>query len=58
MAHAIPVPRPSALVDHHAVDLERKYTDGWGVRVALPGLADLLGLQPPGLLIHALPAAA
>jgi hypothetical protein len=27
------VPLPSALVDHHAVDLERKYTDGWGVKV-------------------------
>lgn len=33
MTHAIPVPLPSALVDHHAVDLERKYTDGWGVKV-------------------------
>ncbi len=32
MTHAIPVPLPSALVDHHAIDLERKY-DGWGVRV-------------------------
>jgi hypothetical protein len=26
------VPLPSALVDHYAVDLERKYTDGWGVK--------------------------
>ncbi|WP_331726312.1 hypothetical protein [Streptomyces sp. NBC_00470] len=33
MNHAIPVPLPSALVEHHAIDLERKYTDGWGVRV-------------------------
>ncbi|MFF0887119.1 hypothetical protein [Streptomyces sp. NPDC003456] len=33
MIHAIPVPLPSALVEHHAIDLERKYTDGWGVRV-------------------------
>ncbi|MFI6858131.1 hypothetical protein [Streptomyces sp. NPDC050416] len=31
MTHAIPVPLPSALVEHHAVDLGRKYTDGWGV---------------------------
>ncbi|RPF30407.1 hypothetical protein [Streptomyces sp. TLI_185] len=34
MTHAIPVPLPSALVDHHAVDLERSYTDGWGMTVA------------------------
>ncbi|MER5302878.1 hypothetical protein ABT039_25935 [Streptomyces lasiicapitis] len=33
MTYAIPVPLPSALVDHHAVDLERNYSDGWGVRV-------------------------
>ncbi|CAL9645380.1 hypothetical protein [Streptomyces sp. enrichment culture] len=33
MTHAIPVPLPSALVEHHAIDLERKYTDGWGVKV-------------------------
>lgn len=33
MTHAIPVPLPSALVDHHAVDLERRYTDGWGLKV-------------------------
>ncbi|MGN9846785.1 hypothetical protein ACTMTI_52670 [Nonomuraea sp. H19] len=33
MTHAIPVPLPSPLVDHHAIDLERKYTDGWGVKV-------------------------
>jgi len=33
MTHAIPVPLPSALVDHHELDLERTYTDGWGVKV-------------------------
>ncbi|MGP3777177.1 hypothetical protein ACTWJ8_40715 (plasmid) [Streptomyces sp. SDT5-1] len=33
MTHAIPVPLPSALVDHHAIDLERKYSDGWGMKV-------------------------
>ncbi|MFC7844282.1 hypothetical protein [Streptomyces sp. NPDC057382] len=33
MIQAIPVPLPSALVEHHAIDLQRKYTDGWGVRV-------------------------
>ncbi|MGW1169107.1 hypothetical protein [Streptomyces sp. NPDC002550] len=33
MTHAIPVTLPSALVDHHAVDLERKYSSGWGLRV-------------------------
>jgi hypothetical protein len=33
MNHAIPVPLPSALIDHHAVDLEREYTNGWGVEV-------------------------
>ncbi|MFD6658327.1 hypothetical protein ACFWEB_24690 [Streptomyces parvus] len=33
MTHAIPVSLPSALVEHHAVDLERKYTAGWGMKV-------------------------
>jgi hypothetical protein len=38
MIHAIPVSLPSALVDHHAIDLERKYTDGWGVTLNEPRL--------------------
>ncbi|MEV5986190.1 hypothetical protein AB0L85_14345 [Streptomyces sp. NPDC052051] len=29
----MPIPLPSALVDHHAIDLERKYSDGWGLTV-------------------------
>ncbi|KUM94291.1 hypothetical protein AQI95_43595 [Streptomyces yokosukanensis] len=33
MTHAIPVLLPSALVNHHAIDLERRYTDGWGLKV-------------------------
>ncbi|MEV3858116.1 hypothetical protein AB0J38_27770 [Streptomyces sp. NPDC050095] len=33
MTYAMPVPLPSALVEHHAIDLERKYTDGWGMTV-------------------------
>lgn len=33
MNTAIPVSLPSAFVDHHAVDLERKYSDGWGLLV-------------------------
>lgn len=33
MTHAIPVPLPSALIDHHAVDLGRKPTSGWGMNV-------------------------
>ncbi|MCN9242368.1 hypothetical protein NGF19_16475 [Streptomyces sp. RY43-2] len=33
MIHAMPVPLPSALVEHHAIDLERNYSDGWGLTV-------------------------
>ncbi|MDI3405565.1 hypothetical protein [Streptomyces cavernicola] len=33
MTYAIPVPLPSALVEHHAIDLDRKYTQGWGMHV-------------------------
>ncbi|MDQ8706144.1 hypothetical protein RCO28_27280 [Streptomyces sp. LHD-70] len=33
MTYAIPVPLPSALVEHHAIDLDRKYTEGWGMEV-------------------------
>ncbi|MFI6938541.1 hypothetical protein ACIBI4_04665 [Streptomyces sp. NPDC050418] len=33
MSHTIPVRLPSALIEHHAIDLERRYTDGWGMRV-------------------------
>ncbi|TGB14622.1 hypothetical protein [Streptomyces sp. MZ04] len=33
MTHALPVPLPSALVDHHAVDLERKNAGALGMNV-------------------------
>ncbi|MFD7709766.1 hypothetical protein [Streptomyces sp. NPDC059786] len=44
MTHAIPVTLPSALVDHHALDVERKYSDGWGVSV------DDVAITPSGEL--------
>jgi len=32
MTHAMPLPLPAALVDHHAIDLERLYSSGWGLK--------------------------